>query len=117
MTNFLIPYTFVGGTKAKAEEVNANFTAIQEELLTKANLNGASTNTFEVADATSTYHAINKTQMDTAVSEINTTITENFKKCARKTGFTVNNGNKNSNNVPDLLNTLDSTKIVFKVDD
>lgn len=32
MTNPLIPYTFVPGTKAKAEEVNANFIALAEQV-------------------------------------------------------------------------------------
>ena len=32
MANFKTPYTFIAGTKAKAEEVNENFSAIKDEL-------------------------------------------------------------------------------------
>ena len=32
MTNSLIPHTFVPGTKAKAQEVNANFIALADEV-------------------------------------------------------------------------------------
>lgn len=72
-----IPYTFIAGTKAKASEVNSNFQAVktitdqnevniaQAEIdittlqTTKADLNGAIENRFEVADPNSNYDAVN----------------------------------------------------------
>ena len=72
-----IPYTFIAGTKAKANEVNENFLAVKsfvdtnENLLeeaqtdilnlntNKADLNGAIENRFQVADATNNYDAVN----------------------------------------------------------
>lgn len=73
-----IPHSFVPGTKAKANEVNANFNSIktfvdanevniaQNELSisglqeNKADLNGAIENKFQVADPTGNYDAVNK---------------------------------------------------------
>lgn len=73
-----IPYTFVPGTKAKANEVNSNFNAfktfvdqnevniaqnsldIQNLQDTKAELNGAIEQTFQVANPTNNYDAVNK---------------------------------------------------------
>ena len=72
-----IPYTFIAGTKAKASEVNSNFQAVktitdqnevniaQAEIdittlqTTKADLNGAIENRFEVADPNGNYDAVN----------------------------------------------------------
>lgn len=72
------PYTFVGGTKARASEVNANFDRLYDQVNTnitsiinaqtaitnlgidKANVAGNSTQRFAVADATGDYDAINK---------------------------------------------------------
>lgn len=72
-----IPYTFIAGTKAKANEVNENFLAVKgfvdtnENLLeeaqtdilnlntNKADLNGAIENRFQVADAINNYDAVN----------------------------------------------------------
>lgn len=73
-----IPHSFVPGTKAKANEVNANFNSIktfvdanevniaQNELSisglqeNKADLNGAIENKFQVANPTGNYDAVNK---------------------------------------------------------
>lgn len=73
-----IPYTFIPGTKAKANEVNANFNAtkafvdqnevniaqntldIQNLENTKAELNGAIEQRFQVADPSGDYDAVNK---------------------------------------------------------
>lgn len=73
-----IPHSFVPGTKAKANEVNANFNSIktfvdanevniaQNELSisglqeNKADLNGDIENKFQVADPTGNYDAVNK---------------------------------------------------------
>lgn len=72
-----IPYTFVAGTKAKASEVNANFTAvanfvnqlevanteldvlIQGLQTSKADLTGSNSNVFRMADALDNYDGVN----------------------------------------------------------
>lgn len=77
-----IPYTFIAGTKAKANEVNANFLAIKNLVDTievtqteqgnditallaqKADLNGNQGELFRVADAESDYDAINKATLE-----------------------------------------------------
>lgn len=76
-----IPYTFVAGTKAKANEVNENFQSLKQfvDLLedlsasnelnianlqqNKADVNGNFINRFQVADASSSMDAINKRTM------------------------------------------------------
>ena len=80
MTLYL-PYGFVGGTAAKAQEVNANFQQTKkyiEDLETtyanygslisnlqnsKANINGSSGQVFNVATPTDSYHAVPKYYM------------------------------------------------------
>lgn len=75
---WIIPNTFIAGTKAKANEVNENFTSakqfmdnLETEQATntadilqleqnKADLNGSFEQRFQVADATNTFDAINK---------------------------------------------------------
>ena len=75
------PYTFVGGTKARANEVNDNFDRLYEQVNTditdianlkngvddlrtnKADIQGSSTQRFSVADAVGNYDAINKQTM------------------------------------------------------
>lgn len=72
-----IPYTFIAGTKAKANEVNSNFTSIKQfvdqlesnqatnELdissleINKANVNGSQTEIFQVANAANNFDAVN----------------------------------------------------------
>lgn len=72
------PYNFVGGTKARAQEVNDNFDRLYEQVninitdianaqtditnlgIDKANVAGNSTQRFAVADATGDYDAVNK---------------------------------------------------------
>src|SRR5574344_295577 len=74
----IIPYTFVAGTKAKAAEVNADFSAVATEVNSigsdvtqaqasiallensKAAINGSSTNRFAVANPINNYDAVNK---------------------------------------------------------
>lgn len=73
-----IPNIFVAGTKARANEVNENFTSIKQFVdtlevqastneiditnltNTKANTNGSNQERFQVADATNSFDAINK---------------------------------------------------------
>lgn len=77
-----IPYTFIAGTKAKANEVNANFLAIKQSidlietnqteqgndiaslLAGKADLNGNQEELFRVADAEGDYDAVNKKSVE-----------------------------------------------------
>ena len=72
-----IPYTFIAGTKAKANEVNGNFTSIKQfvdqlesNLATaeldinnletnKADINGSQNEVFQVADAENNKDAVN----------------------------------------------------------
>lgn len=72
-----IPYTFTPGTKARANEVNSNFTSLKQFVdqlevngatneinitnleNNKANINGSNTELFNVADATTNYNAVN----------------------------------------------------------
>jgi hypothetical protein len=64
MTDYLTLTEFIPGTKAKAQEVNANFSTIKDALANKASLTGDSAQTFKVADATNDSHAVNKGQLD-----------------------------------------------------
>lgn len=72
------PFTFVAGTKARANEVNADFDELYRQVnknisnisqnaldidnldSNKANINGNSTEVFNVADATANTHSVNK---------------------------------------------------------
>lgn len=72
------PFTFVAGTKARANEVNADFDELYSQVnknisnisqnaldidnldSNKANINGNSTEVFNVADATANTHSVNK---------------------------------------------------------
>ena len=98
MSNFIVPNTFIPGTKAKAQEVNENFVSVQEELNQKAEKFGNSTQTFSVAAATENNHAINKQQLETslndALEEVNNAIS-----CIA-TPFTVEKGYTNSSGNP-----------------
>lgn len=81
MCPLIIPYRFVGGTYAKAEEVNENFTQTKQfvdiletnisehdlEIMqlnsNKASLNGSSNEIFRVADPVNDFDAVNKQTM------------------------------------------------------
>ncbi len=67
MSNFIVPNTFVPGTKAKAQEVNENFASVQEELNKKAEKEGNSSQACSVANATENNHAVNKSQFETVL--------------------------------------------------
>ena len=82
----LKPYTFTAGTKARASQVNANFDALYTEVNslesriidydaelqrlqnTKADTNGDYLNRFAVADAVTSYDAVNKQYLQNAIS-------------------------------------------------
>lgn len=123
MSNFTVPYTFVGGTKARAEEVNANFLAVKNELNTKVdkNANGS----VVVGTATESAHAVNKGQVESMlasglVSKADNNLSNLSSAGLRKLQYIpylFNIGNVNANGEPDLLDITDNTKVVFKVDE
>jgi len=90
MADYLTLTEFVPGTKAKAQEVNANFAALKDAVNQKASMDGDSTQAFAVADATQDEHAINKSQL-TGLSDI---LTTEINKTGTK--FCVKSGNTTS---------------------
>ena len=72
MSNFIVPNTFIPGTKAKAQEVNENFTSIQNELNTKATKTGDVTQPFFVAPAIEDNQATTKKQIEKIIEETKT---------------------------------------------
>jgi len=70
MTDYLVLTDFIPGTKAKAQEVNSNFSAVKDAINAKAPAEGDSTKTFSVAAATDTTHAVSKEQMDELAQEM-----------------------------------------------
>lgn len=58
-----------------ADLINANFTSIENAVNAKAELNGDSTEKFNVANAIESTEAINKGQLDSTVSTLNSNIT------------------------------------------
>lgn len=88
MSEFSIPYEFIAGTKAKAEEVNANFNAVKNELTQKASKNGNATTTLSVANATLPEHAINKSQLDALSKTLETKIDSKTSLFCAKSGNT-----------------------------
>ncbi len=69
MSNFIVPNTFIPGTKAKAQEVNENFTSIQNELNTKATKTGDVTQPFFVAPAIEDNQATTKKQIEKIIED------------------------------------------------
>lgn len=80
--------TFVPGTKAKADEVNANFSALKEAINEKAAIDGDSTQTFLVAKATEDNHAVNKSQLNDLSLELTSKIDKTGTKFCVKSGNT-----------------------------
>lgn len=72
MSEYLTLTEFVPGTKAKAQEVNENFSILKDAINAKASMNGDAGQSFSVANATSSSHAVNKSQMDTSVNNLKT---------------------------------------------
>lgn len=96
MTDYLTLTEFIPGTKAKAQEVNANFLTLKNAINQKAALDGDSTQSFAVADATTAAHAINKKQLD----DLSDNLTEEISKVTEK--FCVKSGNT-TNGIGDLF--------------
>ena len=115
MANFKVPYEFVAGTKAKAEEVNTNFSAIKEELNKKLDISNDGYIT--IKDAISDNQPITKAQFESTKEEINNSIEAKIENIALKKEFLFESGNINLDAQPDLLDVDDATKVIFKVDD
>lgn len=107
MSGYLTLTEFIPGTKAKAEEVNANFVTLKDAINTKASQDGDSTKTFNIANATATTHAVSKQQMDEIVEDM----TENVN--ATTDRFCAKSGNTSSGNA-DLF-TYSGMNITLKV--
>lgn len=88
--SYLTLTTFIPGTKAKADEVNANFSALKDAVNSKAAIGGDETKTFSVADATAAKHAVNKNQLDSLSNNLTTEISKSGTKFCVKSGYTTN---------------------------
>lgn len=97
MTDYLTLTEFIPGTKAKAQEVNANFSALKDAVNSKAALQGNNLQTFNVADAIEDSHAVNQKQLNNLSDDL---IAEINKASAR---FCVKSGNVTNGN-GDLFN-------------
>lgn len=96
MSDYLVLTEFIPGTKAKAQEINANFTTIKDAINTKAAINGDSTKTFNVASATSPTNAVTKAQMDTSIESLSDDFINKFNKIYIK--FCAKSGNVTNGN-------------------
>ena len=71
MTEYKVPNTFVAGTRAKASQVNKNFTYVTDSLTqldnAKADRTGDQATNFSVAEPIESYHAVTKRYVDLAV--------------------------------------------------
>lgn len=90
MSDYLTLTEFIPGTKAKAQEVNANFTAIKTALSEKAAMSGDSAQKFNVADATADTNAVNKKQLDDLFDGLNLEISKTGTKFCVKSGNATN---------------------------
>lgn len=88
MVDYLTLTEFVPGTKAKAQEVNANFSALKDAVSQKASLDGDSTQIFSVADATLQEHAVNKRQLAELSEDLVSEVHKAFTKFCVKSGNT-----------------------------
>ncbi len=76
--------------------INTNFSDIEDAVNAKADLNGDSSEVFEVANATQSTEAVNKGQLDSAVSAIDSDIADledELSNLTVNTHFCVNSGN------------------------
>lgn len=94
MSDSLTLTEFVPGTKAKAQEVNANFAALKDALKDKAAIDGDSTQAFSVANATLGEHSVNKAQLDTLSKDLTSAINKSGTKfCVKSGNITGGKGN------------------------
>lgn len=82
--------TFVPGTKAKADEVNVNFSTLKTAISTKASIDGDSSKTFSVADGTNESHAVNLGQLNDLENDLTAEINKTGTKFCAKSGNTLN---------------------------
>lgn len=115
MSNFIVPNTFVPGTKAKAQEVNENFVSVQDELNKKAEKTGSASQVFSVANAQNSSHAINKGQFDTALSEMSENVDDAMSRIA--TPFVVERACVNSSGNPSFMFNAGGGVLSFRVND
>ena len=113
MSKFIVPNTFVPGTKAKAQEVNENFTAVQNELNLKAEKTGDINQTFLIASATEEHHAITKGQVKTLLEETTKEIQQDF---SNLNPFCIEKGYMDENGNPAII-SINGSIINFNVDD
>jgi len=114
MSNFIVPNTFVPGTKAKAQEVNENFTSIQNELNSKAEKVGNSSQVFSVADAAENSHAVNKSQLDNAINTTSESLSNLISRIG--TAFVIERAYTNSSGNPAYM-TYSGGVLSFRVND
>lgn len=88
--DYLTLTEFIPGTKAKAQEVNANFSALKDAIATKASITGDNTQNFSVKDAAQDAHAVNKGQLDDLSDELVSEINKMTTKFCVKSGYTTN---------------------------
>lgn len=105
--NELILKTFVPRTKAKADEVNSNFSILKNAIISKANMQGDLTQPFFVADAEDDLQAMNKKQ----VREMKNELTAKIQKMS--SFFCVKSGNV-TDGIADLFDFSELT-ITLKV--
>lgn len=89
-SNYLTLTTFVPGTKAKADEVNSNFSILKDAINEKATIDGDSTQVFSVANATADKHAVNKSQLDDLSDSLTAEVNKTGTKFCVKSGHTTN---------------------------
>lgn len=86
--------------------LKANTADVNAELAQKADLNGNATQVFNVADAVTSTEAINKGQLDSAITTFNGEISDletAIQNSSSKIKFCMNSGNVNANGDADLL--------------
>ena len=112
MSNFIVPNLFIPGTKAKAQEVNENFSAIKDELNNKCDLGGDSNTTFAVANATNNSHAINKAQAEEYINELKDELV--YKLSGFNGHIFAINGNTDSDGKADIVD-ISGSNLIFKI--
>lgn len=99
--SFNIPNTFVAGTKAKADEVNENFTSLQNEI---------NKNAQTVADIKKDVEYIKNDFMDDIAAEV-----QMFSQ-AQKSKFSINSAHlAQDGKTPDILDDTEASVLAFKV--